>query len=567
MQKAPRIGLMVPLHEEYHEIRKLLPCSRSYRARSETFYELTTKGGAAILAAVVGEMAQESAALVAERLVEEGAELLAVVGIAGATSSDVRLGDVVAANLVDLYRNGAKAVPAGEAGFSLQLAGSSYRVPWHVVQALRDFKERPELKDAWLGWQERAAQRRAALGLDHAEALRLTRAQPDLLVGHIASGTDVAASQAFVDWLKQRDRSYLAIEMESGGVSASAHRRVQEIPLVVLRGVSDFADERKADLDRSSEFWPDGSWRRLAVQNAIDLLSTLMDAGQLDLREQDGDARDEDMTRLRFRPVEVWLPEQLGVHPAISGEGSGSTTKFVLPTYIPREHDDAVASTLTEFAATGNSGMVLVRGSSCSGKTRTAFEATQHSIPKWNLFAPRDTAALLSALGSNRLSSRTVVWLDDIHDYLEHESAETAAAALLDQLDNQTHLIVVATTWPDRYESLSDATGRGTSGPQVRKLFKRARRVDVPEHFSLVLLRELPRPAKYDPSLREAREAALNSGRLCQTLAAGPDLVDHWRNGPDPYGRALIDAAVDAHRHRVRDPLPSLSCAMRRSDT
>ena len=185
---------MVPLHEVSRDC-KLLPCSRSYRARSETFYELTTKGGAAILAAVVGEMAQESAALVAERLVEEGAELLAVVGIAGATSSDVRLGDVVAANLVDLYRNGAKAVPAGEAGFSLQLAGSSHPVPWHAVQALRDFKERPELKDAWLGWQERAAQRRAALGLDHAEALRLTRAQPDLLVGHIASGTDVAESQ------------------------------------------------------------------------------------------------------------------------------------------------------------------------------------------------------------------------------------------------------------------------------------------------------------------------------------------------------------------------------------
>lgn len=44
---------------------------------------------------------------------------------------------------------------------------------------------------------------------------------------------------------------------------------------------------------------------------------------------------------------------------------------------------------------------------------------------------------------------------------------------------------------------------------------------------------------------------------MTQTLAAGPALVSRWEAGSDPYGRAVITAAVDARRMGVGSPLPA----------
>ena len=100
----------------------------------------------------------------------------------------------------------------------------------------------------------------------------LIRTTPEIRTGNIASGPIVGATDVFVDWLKERrDRKYLALEMEAAGVLSAAHARSTET--LIIRGISDYSDARKAELDRIGK----GALRRYAMNNAIDLLWAYLD--------------------------------------------------------------------------------------------------------------------------------------------------------------------------------------------------------------------------------------------------------------------------------------------------
>jgi WD40 repeat protein/nucleoside phosphorylase len=306
------LGVIIPLEEEYLAIADFAPVERSWRVRDETFYEIRLVGHR-LVAIVVGEMGQEVGAIAAERLQAMDIHMLAVVGVAGSLSKDVRLGDVVVPRLIDLYGVSAKARPAHTlGGFQLARAGEPYRIQHAVSHAVSDLKRRPESRPALERWRARCAVRRVALGLESSELRRWSREFPEVHQGHLASGSEVSASSEFGAWLLERDRSYLAIEMESGGVSASADRKSHTTPLLVLRGVSDFADDRKSEFDNESESWPEGAWRRYACQNAFDLLGVLLSEGALPLdRAQPEHTSPELRTVIVRSPAPTW---QLSVH-------------------------------------------------------------------------------------------------------------------------------------------------------------------------------------------------------------------------------------------------------------
>ena len=48
------------------------------------------------------------------------------------------------------------------------------------------------------------------------------------------------------------------------------------------------------------------------------------------------------------------------------------------------------------------------------------------------------------------------------------------------------------------------------------------------------------------------------SQNLTETLAAAPDLIGRWLNAADPYGAAVITAAVIARRGGHPEPLPAI---------
>ena len=92
-----------------------------------------------------------------------------------------------------------------------------------------------------------------------------------LHIGPIASGNIVAASSAFVEEVRRINRKFLAIDMEAAGVTFTATERVHRVQWLVVRGVSDRADENKKALDDEK-----GAWRRYCVRNAIGFSGTCL---------------------------------------------------------------------------------------------------------------------------------------------------------------------------------------------------------------------------------------------------------------------------------------------------
>ncbi|MEW1777110.1 hypothetical protein [Streptomyces sp. NPDC086777] len=260
----------------------------------------------------------------------------------------------------------------------------------------------------------------------------------------------------------------------------------------------------------------------------------------------------------RARPVESWTAQQLGVHPAIPG-GPGTAAEFVLPGYIRRDHDRQLRRRLTAAATSGETALVVVRGASCTGKTRSAYEATRACLGDWQLVFPKGADGLSALLAADALGPRTVLWLNEAQDFLTGQAGEAAAAALRRRMEEPGPLVVLATLWPSYYRDLTatpEAPGEDAH-PHARALLDPVVPITVPEAFDGQALRELATRA--DLSLATAARTT-PAGTITQTLAAGPDLVDHYEQPVPPhgpYGRAIIAAAMDARRLGHTSPLPA----------
>ncbi len=138
-------------------------------------------------------------------------------------------------------------------------------------------------RKAFLDWQAHCA--RELRRLLPGEKLKdlivngMLRDRVQMTEGHLASGSTVGASRAFTDWLKTRDRAYLALEMEAAGLMAAVYKQTDPKHTLVLRAISDYGDERKEELDKVRK----GALRRYAMHNAIHLLWRFFDAGILPL--------------------------------------------------------------------------------------------------------------------------------------------------------------------------------------------------------------------------------------------------------------------------------------------
>lgn len=142
-----------------------------------------------------------------------------VVGIAGGVAGQAALGDVLIAEQV--------------AGYEVQkLLPERLEIRWSV------FRANPEL----------LAAARDRLRADWSEGLRLKRpgrGQPRLLFGPIASGDKVIASNRVVACYQATWPKLLGVEMEAVGVASTLEQQRRGPGFLMIRGVSDLADENK----------------------------------------------------------------------------------------------------------------------------------------------------------------------------------------------------------------------------------------------------------------------------------------------------------------------------------
>ena len=181
------------------------------------------------------------------------------------------------------------------------------------------------------------------------------------------------------------------------------------------------------------------------------------------------------------RPVgwplsEVRDPFALEVHRPVEPDAPQPKLP-VLPAYVAREHDAALAEVMTAAAA-GKSGIAVLVGGSSTGKTRTCWQALEllrDLEPEWQLWHPIDPSPPQAALaGLRSVGPRTVVWLNEAQRYFASPggAGERVAAGLRDLLRSTGRgpVVVLATLWPQPWNELTahPSAGRGPARSGTR---------------------------------------------------------------------------------------------------
>jgi hypothetical protein len=254
------------------------------------------------------------------------------------------------------------------------------------------------------------------------------------------------------------------------------------------------------------------------------------------------------------RPIDQWDPHVLEVHPAGSAQdGAGPPGQRLLPGYVAREHDRVLAEAVRDVAA-GRSRMLVLVGSSSTGKTRACWEAVQPLAGQgWRLWHPFDPTRAEAALEDlARVVPRTVVWLNEAQHYLSHPGAGERIAAALHTLlttPERAPVLVLGTLWPEyatRYTALP-APGGPDPHSRVRELLS-GRTLTVPDTFDAQALATATTLAQDgDRLLADALTRAAASGRLAQDLAGAPELLTRYQQA-SPAAKAILEATMDARR-------------------
>ncbi|MEW1926461.1 tetratricopeptide repeat protein [Streptomyces sp. NPDC088360] len=255
---------------------------------------------------------------------------------------------------------------------------------------------------------------------------------------------------------------------------------------------------------------------------------------------------------------EVTDRAQLGIHEALplpvgAAEKLGLSPE--LPSYVPRDVDADLRTALQAMTTTG--GFVLLIGPAAAGKTRCAWEAIRAVLPKWRFLMPA-TAVDLTALadGGTDLKHR-VIWLNETQQYLTGPDPLRASTLRRILADRAHPVILVGTIWPDTYEQLrtpTRETRESEEGSESREDLNQNSRdaLELARRFRLTSwsVREKERAQELAPLDPRIAQAAGHGGPtgLSQALSAAPELIHRWELADDPYGQAVITAAVAARR-------------------
>lgn len=235
----------------------------------------------------------------------------------------------------------------------------------------------------------------------------------------------------------------------------------------------------------------------------------------------------------------------LGIHPAIPLSGEETLLSKELPLYIPRDIDPELDEWIEGHRESG--GFLLLVGPAAVGKTRTAYELIQRAVGDWRLFMPGTATELTEYIESTDDTHNLVVWLNEVQNFLGANGLEPGLVrrALVDTRP----VLFVGTIWSDLYEALTEQP----LGSELTDPMRGAREIlgilaDRKDLFANFTLDEYQRArviAQRDPRIDEVvRHGA--QGQLTAILAAAPELIRRWVAATNPYGAAVLSAAVFA---------------------
>jgi len=170
-----------------------------------------------------------------------------LIGIAGGVAAKgVNLGDVLVADQIVDYEL-QKLTPEGT-----DIRWRVYQADARLVGVARDFRDKR--------WQESIATKRPEDG------------QPRRHIGPIASGDKVIAFGNALSRYRKMWSKLIGVEMEAGGVAAATFQAAERPGFLMVRGVSDLADEKKGSPQVEK-------WRAYACEVAASYAIALLKSG------------------------------------------------------------------------------------------------------------------------------------------------------------------------------------------------------------------------------------------------------------------------------------------------
>lgn len=273
MVEAVDFVVHIPLEAEYAEFRAVFPVIEEIIDDVNVIAYVKAPNNFKV-AVIVQETMGRSSALAActKAMTLFKPRVYICLGIAGALSKDLNLGDVCyTGGLVDVYDN-TKVTDVKGGGVDIALAPSFYSTERKITAALGFVRTLTSLGDLYEYWQE-----------DQAEFTRLTITgqvpgrdgtpedikTPKCMNGDIVCGA-VSESDAYRERLRGITRNILAIETESGPIFETC--RDLDIRVLTIRGISDYANASKGKLEGSTK----EGVRRIAARNASAFLHMQM---------------------------------------------------------------------------------------------------------------------------------------------------------------------------------------------------------------------------------------------------------------------------------------------------
>lgn len=257
VQATPvQVGVIVALQEEFEQFAAAIDVPLAYDPANEVYTTPVLQSGGVTIelhVALIGRKGAEFAAVAASRLTDNlRLDLLVSMGISGRLDTDLEPGQIVIGDSVTAYAQNARV--EGDTAAAFLPAGEPFRADKALSDHAAQLRFRaPESFKEWSGSHERRADE---LGVP---------SNPKVVMGPVASGPFVVASEQFAGWIRSHKRDHLAVDMESSGVALAEWASAEPRPrLLVVRGVSDGADAGKKRLDTDSG----GGYRRLAMWSA-----------------------------------------------------------------------------------------------------------------------------------------------------------------------------------------------------------------------------------------------------------------------------------------------------------
>ena len=128
---------------------------------------------------------------------------------------------------------------------------------------------------------------------------------------------------------------------------------------------------------------------------------------------------------------------------------------------------------------------ILILGEANAGKTRLAFEALTHTLPRWPVLRWRPDSTLEKTPGEIRRTKRLVIFIDDLQDYVSSLRKDGESKTLIGDSRTTTLLSLVETVLQDVQKVVIVATCRLEDETQVR--------AELGQLFAKLTVIQLPR--------------------------------------------------------------------------